>query len=147
MVTQTHSPWSARLATLVLAALAGAGAVYWALKLSAGAPQAAPAAPAAEPLRADASAMARLLGAGVALAPRPQAQAQSSGMQLLGVLASTDGGSGAALIAAGGQPAKPFRVGAVVGDGLVLQSLDRRQARLGASVDGPTTQTLLVPLK
>jgi len=147
MATHTHSPpWGVRLVTLALAALAGAGAVYWGLRLSAGTPQAAPAAPAAEPLRPDAQAMARLLGAGAAAAPRAAA-APASGMQLLGVLASTDGSSGAALIAVGGKPAKPFRVGAQVEPGLVLQSLDRREAHLGATVDGPTAQTLMVPLK
>ena len=53
----------------------------------------------------------------------------------------------AALIAVDGQPAKPFRVGAVVDEGLVLQSLHPRQARLGASVDGPATLTLDMPAK
>jgi general secretion pathway protein C len=38
-------------------------------------------------------------------------------------------------------------VGAVVDEGLVLQSLDPRQARLGASVDGPATLTLDMPAK
>jgi general secretion pathway protein C len=47
----------------------------------------------------------------------------------------------------GGKAAKPFRVGAQVEPGLVLQSLDRREAHLGATVDGPTAQTLMVPLK
>ena len=64
----------------------------------------------------------------------------------MGVLAGQQSGGGAALIAVDGQPAKPFRVGAVVVDGeLVLQSLGRREARLGASRGAPTTLTLELP--
>ena len=65
---------------------------------------------------------------------------------LVGVLAGQQSGGGAALIAVDGQPAKPFRVGAVVVDGeLVLQSLGRREARLGASRGAATTLTLELP--
>jgi general secretion pathway protein C len=35
----------------------------------------------------------------------------------------------------------------VVDEGLVLQSLDPRQARLGTRVDGPATLTLDMPAK
>ncbi len=45
------------------------------------------------------------------------------------------------------QPAKPFRVGATVAEGLVLQALGRRQARLGPSHDGAATVTLEIPDK
>ena len=50
-------------------------------------------------------------------------------------------------IAVDGKPAKPFRVGAAVDEGLVLQALGPRQAQLGASMGGPATVTLDMPLK
>ena len=97
----------------------------------------------------DAQAMARLLGvpAAGAAAARAPAASLTSRFALIGVLAGRSSGGGAALIAVDGQPAKPFRVGAVVDEGLVLQSLHPRQARLGASVDGPATLTLDMPAK
>ena len=61
---------------------------------------------------------------------------------LLGVYAGRDSGGGAAVIAVGGQPAKAYKVGAQVDEGLVLQSLSAREARLGASPGGPASMTL-----
>ena len=66
---------------------------------------------------------------------------------LIGVLSGRSSGGGAALIAVDGKPAKPFRVGAAVDEGLVLQALGPRQAQLGASMGGPATVTLDMPLK
>ena len=124
MVTNTHSKWGVRLGTLALWALAGASVVYWGLRLS-----------------------ARPVGLTVpAVAPAPVASLASR-FALIGVLAGRSSGGGAALIAVDGKPAKPFRVGTAVDEGLVLQSLDPRQARLGASVDGPATLTLDMPAK
>jgi general secretion pathway protein C len=149
MMTNSYSKWGARLGTLALWALAGASVVYWGLRLSARpvgltVPVVAPAAAAP-----DAQAMARLLGvpAAGAAAARAPAASLTSRFALIGVLAGRSSGGGAALIAVDGQPAKPFRVGAVVDEGLVLQSLHPRQARLGASVDGPATLTLDMPAK
>ena len=148
MVTNIHSPWGLRLATLALWALAGASAVYWGLRLSA--PSSASTAPAVAPapVAMDALALARLLGAapaapGVAAPVAPTA----SRFTLIGVLSGRSSGGGAALIAVDGKPAKPFRVGAAVDDGLVLQALGPRQAQLGASMGGPATVTLDMPLK
>lgn len=149
MMTNSYSKWGVRLGTLALWALAGASVVYWGLRLSARpvgltVPAVAPA-----PVAPDAQAMARLLGvpAAGAAAARAPAASLTSRFALIGVLAGRSSGGGAALIAVDGQPAKPFRVGAVVDEGLVLQSLDPRQARLGASVDGPATLTLDMPAK
>jgi general secretion pathway protein C len=93
--------------------------------------------------------MARLLGvpAADAAAARAPVASLASRFALIGVLAGRSSGGGAALIAVDGKPAKPFRVGAAVDEGLVLQSLDPRQARLGARVDGPATLTLDMPAK
>ena len=136
-----------RLGTLAIWALAAASAAYWGLRLTARppgmpAPTAAPA-----PVAADMQAMARLLGAVTAQMPQAAAAPVSSRFALVGVLAGQQGGSGAALIAVDGKPAKPYRVGATVDAGLVLQSLGPRQARLGAGQEGVTTVTLEMPLR
>lgn len=142
MVTNTDRSWGVRLATLALWALAGASVVYWGLRLSAPAPGLPlPAVASARPAP-DAQAVARLLGAVVAQAP---VAAVGSRFALIGVLAGRQSGGGAALIAVDGQPAKPYRVGAEVDAGLVLQALGPRQARLGAALDGPATLTLDMP--
>ncbi|HQQ71886.1 MAG TPA: type II secretion system protein N, partial [Alicycliphilus sp.] len=122
---------------------AGASAVYWGLKLSAPAAGSAPVAAVPEQLLPDAPALARLLGAqAVSAAAAPAA---ASRFVLLGVLAGTQSGDGAALIAVDGKPPKHYRVGAAIEPGLVLQSLGRREARLGASIDGATTLALELP--
>ncbi len=136
-----------RLGTLAIWALAAASAAYWGLRLTARppgmpAPTAAPA-----PVAADMQAMARLLGAVTAQTPQAAAAPVSSRFALVGVLAGQQGGSGAALIAVDGKPAKPYRVGATVDAGLVLQSLGPRQARLGAGQEGVTTVTLEMPVR
>ena len=147
MQTRSHQPWGVRLGTLAIWALAAASAAYWGLRLTARppgmpAPTAAPA-----PVAADVQAMARLLGAVTAQTPQAAAAPFSSRFALVGVLAGQQGGSGAALIAVDGKPAKPYRVGATVDAGLVLQSLGPRQARLGAGQEGVTTVTLEMPVR
>ncbi|NCU67169.1 general secretion pathway protein C [Acidovorax sp. 210-6] len=147
MQTRSHQPWGVRLGTLAIWALAAASVAYWGLRLTARppgmpAPTAAPA-----PVAADMQAMARLLGAVTAQTPQAAAAPVSSRFALVGVLAGQQGGSGAALIAVDGKPAKPYRVGATVDAGLVLQSLGPRQARLGAGQEGVTTVTLEMPVR
>lgn len=144
MVTSSSHRWAPRLATLALWALAGASAVYWGLRLSATATGPAPVAAAPEAVQADPQTLARLLGAQAATVA--QAPAAASRFVLQGLLAGTTSGDGAALIAVDGKPARPYRVGASVDQGLVLQFLSRREARLGAAVDGATTLTLEMPL-
>lgn len=145
MLRNLDSRWGVRLGTLVLWAVAGASTVYWGLRLSSrpaglSAPASAP-----QPVVPDAQALARLLGAVPTAAVA--APAAASRFVLVGVLAGTASGGGAALIAVDGKPAKPYRVGATVDQGLVLQSLSRRQARLGPAVDGEATMALDMPLK
>jgi len=89
-------------------------------------------------------AVAQSLGvasAGVAAAPTLTSRFQLQGVMTVGPNA------GAALIAVDGKPAKPFRVGAVVVDGLVLQSAQGRRISLGTSMDGPQTVVLELPAK
>lgn len=143
-MTNTYSRWGLRLATLALWALAGAGAVYWALALSARPAAPGPGMLAPEPLRPDAQALARLLGGSPVAAAAPAAPSR---FVLMGVLAGTASGGGAALIAVDGKPARPYRVGAAVEPDLVVQSLGRHEARLGASADGAATLVLDVARK
>ena len=146
MVTNIDNPWGLRLTTSVLWLLAAASVVYWGLRLST--PSGGLAVPAvfASPPVPDVQAMARLLGAGVVASQAAPAASSASRFALVGVLAGRQSGGGAALIAIDGQPAKPFRVGATVDAGLVLQSLGQRQAQLGASRDGPAVLTLQIPV-
>ncbi|MBV7540107.1 general secretion pathway protein C [Acidovorax sp. sic0104] len=150
MVTNSHSKWGVRLGTLALWAAAGASMVFWGLRLSA--PAAGTPAPVVLPVAVapDAQALARLLGAGPAVAsaaPAAPVATLASRFSLIGVLSGRASGGGAALIVVDGKPAKPFRVGAAVDEGLVLQALGPRQAQLGGSMDGPATLTLDMPLK
>lgn len=150
MVTNSHSKWGVRLGTLALWAAAGASVVFWGLRLSA--PAAGTAAPVVLPaaVAPDAQALARLLGAVPSVAgaaPAAPVPTLASRFALIGVLSGRASGGGAALIVVDGKPAKPFRVGAAVDEGLVLQALGPRQAQLGGSMDGPATLTLDMPLK
>ena len=150
MVTNSHSKWGVRLGTLALWAAAGASVVFWGMRLSA--PASGTPAPVvlATPAAPDALALARLLGAAPSApgaAPAAPVASLSSRFALIGVLSGRRSGGGAALIAVDGKPAKPFRVGAEVDQGLVLQTLGPRQAQLGGSLDGPATLTLDMPLK
>ena len=104
----------------------------------------------AAPAAPDAQALARLLGAVPAApgaAPAAPVASLASRFSLIGVLSGRSSGGGAALIAVDGKPAKPFRLGAQVDEGLVLQALSPRQVQLGGSLDGPATLTLDMPLK
>jgi general secretion pathway protein C len=97
---------------------------------------------AASPASLDPLAVARVLGAA---APTPSPQVSlASRFSLHGVVAGSPGG-GAALIAIDGKPARPFRVGSEVEEGLILQSTAARQATLGATRNGPAIVTLDMP--
>ncbi len=132
------------VATLLVWGAVTFSAVTWGLRWSAtgNAPSSATAAQALPEV--DVSAAARTLGAApVQAAAAPTA---ASRFQLLGVLdAGPD--AGAALMVVDGRPAKPYRVGALVTDGLLLQSAQGRRVSLGASVDGPSTLVLELPAK
>ncbi len=120
-------------------------AVTWGLRWSATGAAPSNATAAAQTLpEVDATAAARSLGA----APVQAAAAPTlaSRFQLQGVMAGGPN-AGAALIAVDGKPAKPYRVGAVVADGMVLQSVEGRRISVGASMDGPQTLLLELPAK
>lgn len=142
----TRRPWPA-VAAGVLWLAAGLSAGYWVL-LAMGRTPVTPvaAAPLALPV-ADPAVVARALGflpvvavADVAQAPVPV----PSRYVLLGVV-SVGAAQGAALIGLDGQPPRPYRVGAVLDGGLVLQSVSRNTVRLGPALQGPATVELSLP--
>jgi general secretion pathway protein C len=132
-------------ASLLVWGVVAFSAVTWGLRWSATGTSPSNATAAAQALpEVDVSAAARSLGA----APVQAAAAPTlaSRFQLQGVMAGGPD-AGAALIAVDGKPAKPYRVGAVVADGLVLQSAQGRRVTLGAAMDGPQTLMLELPAK
>ncbi|MDB5851595.1 MAG: hypothetical protein JWP29_5347 [Rhodoferax sp.] len=136
--------WLVRVGTFAVWALALASIAYWGLKATSapGGPVAAVQAdsrPAADP-----AVVAGLLGARSAQAAAVAAPNVAGRFLLAGVLAGTHQG-GAALIAVDGKPARPYRVGTVVDDNLVLQSVAPRKAVLGPQVGGPAAFTLELP--
>lgn len=146
MVSNLQSKWAVAGATFALWVLVAASAVYWGLKLAARPAPGPVAAPAVRtPQASDPAAVARLLGASpAATAAAPAAPSLASRFNLVGVVASRSQ-HGAALIAVDGKPARPFRVGAAVDEGLVLQSVDARRAVLAADANGPPVLTLELP--
>jgi general secretion pathway protein C len=147
MVSKAASNWTVRGVTFLLWAVAAASAVAWGLKLSAG-PGAVPPAVAGARTTApvDTAALARVLGSSgpaPAAGAAPQAPAPTR-MSLLGVVADRSR-QGAALISVNGRPPKPYRVGSLVDEGLVLKSVEGRRAVLAASMDGPAVLTLDLP--
>ena len=146
MPARLSTRWIQHLITFALWALCGVSLAWWGLRLTQGsAPGRAPLAVSQAPVL-DAQALARLLGADAVPSSGAVAAAPTR-LVLLGVLAGTVSGDGAALIAIDGKPAKPYRVGREVEPGLIVQSLGAREARLGAALDGPATMTLELPRK
>ena len=92
----------------------------------------------------DSQAVARALGAQVQVAQA--APTLASRFQLVGVL-NGDASTGVALISVDGKPAKPFRIGKSVAEGLVVQSTQAKRVQLGTKVDGPSTLSLELPAK
>lgn len=138
--------WSLRLMTALLWALATASLVYWGLRLSGpGVTRATPAATHNAPA-GDASArlaaIARVLGDAQSPVATSVASAPSR-FGLLGVVAQR--GGGAALLVIDGKPAKPYRVGSLLEEGLLLQSVGPRHVVLAASAGGPALHRLELP--
>ena len=131
--------------TLLVWGAVAFSAVTWGLRWSATGAAPSNATTAAQALpEVDVSAAARSLGAAPVQAVA--APTLASRFQLQGVMAGGPD-AGAALIAVDGKPAKPYRVGAVVADGMVLQSAQGRRISLGASMDGQQALVLELPAK
>jgi general secretion pathway protein C len=138
------------VSTFAAWALAAACTVFWVLKLSAsGADAALPATPLGGATPPDAQAIAMVMGSKLNtnatnnVAETPVNTPASSRFSLQGVLQQR--GGGVAVIVVEGKPPKHFRVGAVVDEGYVLQSVGLRTAQLGPSRDAPAAFTLELP--
>ncbi|MEZ5701645.1 MAG: type II secretion system protein N [Burkholderiaceae bacterium] len=134
--------WAGGLLWLV----AGLSAGYWALQVGGQGSWTnleglAPSAP-----QGDVASVGRALGAasGEPANADQTTKPPPARLRLLGVVVKGDS-VGAALIAVDDQPPRPWRVGSEVLEGLVLQSVDRYGARLGASSSGPSTMELEMP--
>jgi len=138
------NPWPARLLTLLVWGLAAASVAYWALRLMSPSAGAGPVSVARAALtQADATAVARVLGA-TAQVVATAGVATANRYVLTGVVADRRAG-GAALIAVNGQPPKPFRVGAEVEPGVVLASVGPRRAVLAPDLQAEPVATLELP--
>lgn len=140
------SRWAPRWSTFLLALLLGVSMGYWVLRW----PQApvdvsaaAEVPQASGPVNLDARALTRLFGSDSVAVASPVAT-PSSRMRLLGVVADPRGG-GAAVIALDGLAPRSYRVGAVVTDGLLLQSVSPGRASLAPDLHAPVTAVLEVP--
>jgi general secretion pathway protein C len=124
--------------------LVGLCAAYWAFKFVTTKPVEATAALATPTVVVDSKAIAKLLGATDNVAKKPIATAASTKFVLFG-LAATAGGQGVALIALDGKPARPYRVGSLVADDLMLKSISKTGVILAASLTSNDGVTLELP--
>ena len=139
--------WVTRIVTFVVAALAAASVAYWGLKAW-GRPASVAAPAVAQPTAPFSSqAIAQALGAGGApvAATASAAPAAVSRYGLVGVVAGLTR-AGAALISVDGQEAKPVRVGTLVDNDMVLESVNGRQAVLISSTSAAPKIILDMPL-
>ncbi len=147
---QMRKNWTIRLATLLLWLLAAASGVFWALKLVQG--TAVPANAAVVSMAAastiDSAALAKGLGGGLvtpSAAPSGPSGISAARFVLTGIVTGSSASENLALIAVDGKPARPYRIGAALTDGVVLKSLDKRQVALAASSNVPASVTLEMP--
>jgi general secretion pathway protein C len=148
---QMRQNWAIRIATFLLWMLLAASVVYWVLKFVQS--TATPADAAVVPMNAappvDSLALVRGLGGGITPVasdvPAPQSDIDASRFSLTGVVVVQSGRQSIALIATDGNPARPYRVGTQVADGVVLQSVQGHQAALAIDKDAPVGATLELP--
>ena len=149
MQTDAFRLFLTRIVTFTLSGLAAASAAYWGLKgWGPILPSTAPTVLLAQVTPAAAQAVARALGgAQVSVAPASGAQVSSaiSRYALVGVLARRSH-MGAALISVDGQEAKPVRVGGLVDEDVMLQSVTGRRAVLSSGAGNTQAFTLELPL-
>ena len=136
--------WTLRLFTLLVWLLVGLCAAYWAFKFVTTKPVEATAALATTTAVVDSKAIAKLLGATDNVAKQPTTTAASTKFVLFG-LAATAGGKGVALIALDGKPARPYRVGSLVADDLMLKSISKTGVVLAASLTAADGVSLELP--
>jgi general secretion pathway protein C len=136
--------WSIRLLTFLLAGMAAGSALYWVLKWPTSGPAVRDVTLAPATTVIDTEKIAQLLGASHGPAQASEAaDVGAANFKLVGVIAQ--GSHGSALIAVDGKPAKPFRVGSEVGNGLFLRAVSSRTAQLATALNAPASVTLELP--
>ncbi|MDB5843239.1 MAG: hypothetical protein JWP79_549 [Polaromonas sp.] len=146
MQTDAYRLWSTRIVTFAISALAAASMVYWGLKIWGLSTPSVPSSALVEQMPAAGSqAIAKALGGGMApVATASTAAPTASRYNLVGVVAGRLR-AGAALISVDGQDAKPVRVGTLVDNDMVLESVSGRQAILTSSTGPAAKLTLEMP--
>ena len=149
-----------RSLTFLIWLLAGGCAVYWSLKFTQG-PLAPPSAtavfPGAASAAVDSQALAKGLGGGDAIAIHsaasdsanmPASSINSSRFVLTGVVVTRAGDSrtSVALIGVDGKPARPYRVGSSLTEGVVLHSVSAGKAMLANNLQEAPSATLELPV-
>jgi len=132
--------------TFAISGLAAASAAYWGLKgWGPATPSMVPTVVSAQASPVSPQAVARALGGALATAPAASgAPPASSRYVLVGVVAGRSS-AGAALISVDGQEAKPVRVGNLVDEGVMLQSVTGRRAVLASNSGNQAKFTLELP--
>lgn len=148
-MTSRLQRWAPATTGVVLWLAAGLSAGYWALQLLGRTPAVPVPVAASVPASPDGALVARALGAlGSSAEAVPDDAAPAAGGDSRYVLQGVVGDRGdgvAALIAVAGRPARPFRVGMTVDEGLVLHSVQGRIARLAPSTRAAPTVELRLP--
>lgn len=144
--------WGPRILTFLLCALTAGSATFWILQwpsLPSRTTDAAGLAAVASPPDTSAALQGLLAGdpAVVALFGVSAPMASLPPLRLAGVIRVGTKGQGSALIQHNGKPAKPYRVGDTVADGLLLQSVSAHTAHLGQTVNSPAALVLELPRK
>ena len=123
------------VATFCVWLVAIGSAAYWVLHMQSGRTGSnLPATTIAKVELPDAASLARILGA---TAPQAATPVRASSRFTLKGVVSGALGKEAALIVIDDKPARAFRVGSAIEDGLILQSATARKVTLSATPDGP----------
>jgi general secretion pathway protein C len=148
MTTATLKPsansWTLRLFTLLIWLLVGLCAAYWAFKFATTKTVEATATQSTPTVVVDSKAVGRLLGATDTIAVKAVNTLASTKFVLFG-MANSVRGQGYALIALDGKPARPYRVGSMVADNLLLKSISKNGVILASSLKSPDGVTLELP--
>jgi len=148
MTTATLKPsansWTLRLFTLLIWLLVGLCAAYWAFKFATTKTVEATTTQSTPTVVVDSKAVGRLLGATDTIAVKAVNTLASTKFVLFG-MANSVRGQGYALIALDGKPARPYRVGSMVADNLLLKSISKNGVILASSLKSPDGVTLEPP--
>lgn len=144
MLTDVSRLWFTRIVTFVISALAVASVVYWGLKVWVRPASLVAPAVVQQPASFDSQTIVQALGGGASPAVAMVTAAPAvSRFGLVGVVAGRLR-AGAALISVDGQEPKPVRVGMLVDNEMVLESVNGRQAVLISSTG--TSQKLVLEM-